>query len=173
MEFSQWIMTNGQKQINKARCNTCKDKHEAQEERMRQTNKAMVQPTLNPHTFTQDHPSCKPMVTIFCKNEKCGHGNEIDMNRFWHRTKDGHRSQNISCSSCKTQCRLGKWLRRHSASDNSIEEWLKENNAAKDKERPARITVDLYLTQDIPAEQSLKRCAPNDATAKPSKRQKK
>ena len=177
MEFSQWIMTKGPSQHNTTRCDTCRDKHEAEEERVRQTNKAMVipshlQPSLNAHTHAQDQPSCKPMVTIFCSG--CDHGKEIDMNMFWHKIKVTHRFQKISCISCKKSCRLGKWLRRPKEADNSIEEWLKHNNAiAKDKDRPAYMTIDLYLNQNIKEERSLTRNTPHDEATKTAKRKKK
>ena len=62
-------------------------------------------------------------------------------------------------------CRpLGKKLRRPQEPDNSIEEWLKHNNAiAQDQDRPAFMTVDLYLTQNMKEERALKQNAPNDA----------
>ena len=176
MEFAQWIIRHGEYQDKTARCDTCRDKHEAEEERMRQANKAMVipsniQPSFNAHTHVQDQPSCKPMVTIYCSG--CDHGKELDMNMFWHKTKEKHRFQKISCISCKKSCRLGKWLRRPQEADNSIEEWLKHNNAiAKDKDRPAYMTVDLYLSQNIKEERALKRNAPHDAPTKTAKRMK-
>ena len=53
------------KQHTKARCDICKDKYEADNERIRQANKAMVvpsriQPSLNTQTHTHE------IVTIFC-----------------------------------------------------------------------------------------------------------
>ena len=45
IEFSQWIMINGDKINQTARCDSCKDKHEANQERMRQATKAMVMPS--------------------------------------------------------------------------------------------------------------------------------
>ena len=68
MEFSQWIETHGPKQYQTARCNPCREKHEAEQKRMRQANQAMVipsaiQPSLSIRTQTQ--LSCNPMVHIF------------------------------------------------------------------------------------------------------------
>ena len=57
IDFSQWILEHGQYQDKTSRCDTCKEKHEADEERIRKANKAMVipshiQPSLNAHTHT-------------------------------------------------------------------------------------------------------------------------
>ena len=46
--------------------------------------------------------------------------------------------------------KLCKWLRRPKETDNTIEEWLKHNNAiAKDQDRPAYMTAELYSMQKI------------------------
>ena len=124
------------------------------------------------HTHAQDQPSCKPMVTIYCSG--CDHGKELDMHMFWHKINGTNRFQKISCISCKKSSRLGKWLRRPQEADNSIEEWLTYNNAiAKDTDRLAYMTVELYLTQNTKEERALKRNAPHDAPTTTAKQQKK
>ena len=63
-EFSQYIMTNGQKKNAFARCDMCRDKYEADNERIRQANKAMVVPSrIQPSLNTQTH--MHEMVAIF------------------------------------------------------------------------------------------------------------
>ena len=57
LEFSKWILTNGQISTQTTRCDLCTEKHEAEEERMRQSNQAHVM------KHTKDHLSLKPMVT--------------------------------------------------------------------------------------------------------------
>ena len=99
----------------------------------------------------------------------------MDMNLFWHKIKEKHRFQNSACISCKKSYKLGKWLRRPKEADNTIEEWLRHNNAiAKGQDRPAYMTVDLYLNHNVQEERSLKRRdAPNAAPTKTTKRKKK
>ena len=95
------------------------------------------------------------------------------MNKFWQHISERNRFQKISCISCKQSGRLGKWRRRSQEPENTIEEWLRHNNAiTKGQERPAYMTVDLYLTQHMQEERSLKRAAPDDATTTASKRKK-
>ena len=75
--------------------------------------------------------------------------------------------------SCKKTSKLGKWLRCPQEADNSIEELLKHKNAkAKHEDRPAYMTVDLYLTQHIQEEHSLKRNAKHDKSTTTTKRKK-
>ena len=70
IEFSQWIMMNGQKQNSTARCDICKDKHEADNECMRQFKKAMIVPSsiqlsLKTQTHMHEQFSGEPLVQIF------------------------------------------------------------------------------------------------------------
>ena len=95
------------------------------------------------------------------------------MTNFWDSPTDANRFPNVRCSSCKQTCRLGKWLRRAQERANTIEAWLQHNNAITTNEgQPAHMTVELYATQSLPEERSLKRSAPNDATTSSSKRTK-
>ena len=96
-------MKNRQKQRSTARCDICKEKHGADNERMRQSNKAMIvpssiQPSLNTQTHMHEQFSGEPLVPMFCE---CGNGKDIDMNMFWVRSEGKHRFQNIRCTSCK------------------------------------------------------------------------
>ena len=144
-------MTNGQKKNTFARCDMCKDKNEADNGRIRQANKAMVVPSrIQPSLNTQTH--MHEMVTIFCV---CGHGKDVDINRLWDKNEK-NRFQNIRCTSCKETSKLGKWLRRPHENDNSIEEWLRYNNALhKNQRRPDFMTVYLYVTQNTLAKKKV------------------
>jgi len=139
----KWTSTNGRYQLHQTtRCDPCTEKHEAEEERMRQSNQAHVMKQ------TKDHLSLKPMVTFCCV--ECATQKEVDMNNFWQRTKDErNRFREVKCSCCQTFKRLGKWLRRPHETYNSIEKWLKHNNTYDSKIRHATMTIDLFCTQYI------------------------
>ena len=112
------------------------------------------------------------MVIIFCC--VCEQEKDIDMNMFWQKSTQRNRFQEVRCVFCKNSNRLGKWLRRRQETNNSIEEWLRHNNAlAKNKDRPAYMTVDLYRMQNINEERASKRNADNDVATKTTKRRRK
>ena len=205
IEFSQWIILNGEVQNKTVRCNVCKDKHEKELERIRKATHAMVitstiQPSLNAHTHAPNQPSSdpevemvnpaaiqpplnapthapdqlssEPKVSIYCC--VCDNGKATDMNTFWHKQEKRHRFQNIYCTVCKKPYGLGRWLRRPHEADNTIEEWLKHNNAiAKNQDRPAHMTMDLYLNQNVKEERASKRQIARDAPTTATKRKKK
>ena len=172
--FSMWIMTHGHKQDKSTRCDTCKDKHEEDEQRMRQANTGMVIPADAQPSFASQpinvNTACKYMVTIFCP--ECGNSKEVDMNMFWRKTNERHRLQQINCVSCKRFHRLGKWQRHSHQAHNTIDKWLKHNDVYYQTERPATVTVDLYLTQDINIKTIHKRSTPDGANQHSCNRQK-
>ena len=96
------------------RCDQCRQQHEAEEERMRQTNQANV-------VVSRD-------VTIDCP--ACANGNAVDMNMCWQRNHP-NRFQNIRCllDICHKTSRVSKWHRRPHEEHNSIERCLKHKNA--------------------------------------------
>ena len=107
------------------------------------------------------------------------------MNRFWDiPAGSGHRFRDVCCNHCKIRTYLGKWLRHSKEAEDSIEEWLKYNNAMWEApqprqkrgkcltDRPAHMTVDLYLSQDIRKERSFKRNAEENVCYETAKRRK-
>ena len=135
-------------------------------------NPAAIQPPLNAHTHAPDQLSCEPKVSIYCC--VCDNGKATDMNIFWHKQEKRHRFQNIYCTVCKKPYGLGRWLRRPHEADNTIEQWLKHNNAiAKNQDRPAHMTMDLYLNQNVTEERASKRQIARDAPTTATKRKKK
>ena len=121
--------------------------------------------------LSHDPSKYKLMVPIYCP--ECGERKDIDMNDFWKKHKEAQRFQNTSCKNCKKGNKLGKWQRRPYDKHNSIENWLRHNDAYNIGDRKGTLTVDVYLTQDIPADFSHKRSLPDAATPKKSKRHKK
>ena len=136
---------------------------------MRQTNQANV--IVSRDGLSSVQPSFTHQVTVYCP--ACANGKAVNMNMFWQRNHP-NRFQNIRClwDICHKTIRVSKWHRRPHEEHNSIERWLKHNNAYNHEERHAEMTVDLYLTQDMSTEASLKRSAPVAATSPSHKRQK-
>ena len=58
----------------------------------------------------------------------CGHGKDININKFWEINDEKNRFQNIRCKDCHANTKLGKWLRRPYDTNNSIEKMLSHNN---------------------------------------------
>ena len=139
-------------------CDAHMEAQEAEKQRMRDSNKAMVTKSCDGLSAIQ--PMLSPTVLIFCP--MCSSEQNVDMNIFWKRDDETHRFWKISCCSdaChKQRIRVGKWLRRPHEEHNSIESWLKYNEVYKDEVQDVKMTVALYLTQVMLAVASRKRSA--------------
>ena len=98
---------------------------EAQEEekrRMRESNQAMLTPSIYVISATQ--PVLNDDVTICCPS--CKEGKEVDMNVFWkHDSSNRFLKTNCLSVSCgNKRIRVGKWLRRVSDVSVTVAEWL-------------------------------------------------
>ena len=138
----------------KTRCNECKRKHEAEEQRVRQANLRMVVPITTQPSYTSDHHIAttetspqEAMVTMFCPSRTSP--KDIPFNKLWPPCADEHGFKKIQCEGCKATPRLGKRLRRVDEDNNSIQDWLRYNNGDTHSEQPQMLTVNTYNHQDI------------------------
>ena len=133
----------------KPRCDACVEKQRLEvleAAQMRRANLALVVKSTD--STPPSMLSTAQIVQIF--RPACSEPKDININAFWERGGN-HRFKNHRCVSqvCTLRTNLGKW-NRHLGSDTVIvQDWLKYNKCDKSKDRPAKITPDLYRTQVI------------------------